>query len=113
LSTAHHAPDEPAPTEPTRVVYMPGRDLTGIAREWRAAGLPPGYPCVLVSRAGQPEQQVTRTTLGLLHVTSPGPAPVLLMGGAVFSESALGSSQGSDIIPAHIESDSSRSEAHQ
>ena len=68
------------------MVYMPGRDLSAIAREWRAAGLPGDYPCVLISRAGQPEQQVTRTTLSLLHVTAPGPAPVLLMGGAVFAE---------------------------
>ena len=85
LSTGHHAPGETSNPEPTRVVYMPGRDLTGIAREWRAAGLPGDYPCVLVSRAGQPDQQVTRTTLSLLHVTEPGPAPTLLMGGEVFA----------------------------
>ncbi len=86
LSTGHYAPDEAANPEPTRIVYMPGRDLTAIARQWRGAGLPPDYPCVLVSRAGQPDQQVTRTTLGLLHVTTPGPAPMLLMGGAVFTQ---------------------------
>ena len=89
LSTAHHArssgeSESPSP-EPTRVVYMPGRDLSEIAREWRAAGLPGDYPCVLVSHAGRPDQQVTRTSLSLLHVTAPGPAPVLLMGGAVFA----------------------------
>ncbi len=93
LSTAHHAPGHaPAGTpsaEPTRIVYMPGRDLTAVAREWRAAGLPGSYPCVLVSHAGRPEQQVTRTTLGLLHVTSPGAAPVLLMGGEVFAQQPL------------------------
>ncbi len=88
LSTGHHAPDETANPEPTRIVYMPGRDLTAIARQWREAGLPLDYPCMLVSRAGQPDQQVTRTTLGLLHVTAPGPAPPLLMGGAVFRERA-------------------------
>ena len=110
LSTAHRAPNEPAPTEPTRIVYMPGRDLTGIAREWRAAGLARDYPCVLVSRAGQPEQQVTRTTLGLLHVTSPGPAPVLLMGGTVFAECALESSPVTDTIPGAFEPSSHGSE---
>ncbi len=113
LSTAHRAPAETAPTEPTRIVYMPGRDLTGVAREWRAAGLPADYPCVLVSRAGQPEQQVTRTTLGLLHVTSPGPAPVLLMGGEVFAERALASAQTADTIPGHTDPHGSRSEALQ
>ena len=85
LSTAHHAPGESGNPEPTRIVYMPGRDLTEVAREWRSAGLPGDYPCVLVSRAGQPDQQVTRTTLNLLHVTEPGPAPTLLMGGEVFA----------------------------
>ncbi len=86
LSTGHQAPGESVNPEPTRVVYMPGRDLSEIARQWRAAGLPGDYPCVLVSHAGRPEQQVTRTTLKLLHVTAPGPAPVLLMGGVVFGE---------------------------
>ncbi len=85
LSTAHHAPGEAANPEPTRIVYMPGRDLTGIAREWREAGLPGDYPCVLVSRAGRPDQHVMRTTLDLLHATAPGPAPTLLMGGEVFA----------------------------
>lgn len=86
LSTAHHAPGDAVNPEPTRVVYMPGRDLSAVAREWREAGLPGDYPCVLVSRAGQPEQEVVRTTLALLGATVPGPAPVLLMGGAVFRE---------------------------
>ena len=86
LSTAHHAPGDSPPAEPTRVVYMPGRDLTSIARAWRSEGLPADYPCLLVSRAGRPDQQVARTTLDLLHVTSPGAAPSLLLGGAVFAE---------------------------
>ncbi len=93
LSTAHfsseYALGEAPNPEPTRVVYMPGRDLTAIARQWREAGLPLDYPCMLISRAGQPDQQVTRTTLSLLHVTAPGPAPTLLMGGAVFAEVRL------------------------
>ncbi len=86
LSTGHHAPGEAANPEPTRVVYMPGRDLSAIAHEWRKQGLPGDYPCVLVSYAGRPEQQLTRTTLSLLHVTAPGPAPSLLLGGEVFRQ---------------------------
>lgn len=86
FSTAHHAPGEQPNPEPTRAVYMPGRDLTRIARSWRAEGLPADYPCVLISRAGRPDQKVTRTRLGLLHVTEPGAAPTLLLGGAVFQE---------------------------
>ncbi len=98
LSTAHHAPGEVVNPEPTRVVYMPGRDLTGIARAWRAAGLPGDYPCVLVSRAGHPDQQVRRTILSLLHVSSPGPAPVLLMGGDVFRAREAGEVE-TDYLP--------------
>ena len=86
LSTAHNAPGETPNPEPTRVVYMPGRDLSGIARAWRTEGLAADYPCVLVSRAGQPEQEITRTTLGFLAITRPGLAPSLLLGGAVFAE---------------------------
>jgi uroporphyrin-III C-methyltransferase len=85
LSTAHTAPGEPDNTEPTRIVYMPGRDLSKIAAAWRADGLPGEYPCILVSHAGRPEQQTIVTTLRDLAATEPGPAPTLLMGGAVFA----------------------------
>ena len=101
LSTAHRAENESAEQEPTRIMYMPGRDLSAVAREWRALGLPSDYPCVLVSRAGQPQQQVTRTTLGLLHVTSPGPSPSLLLGGAVFSPTARGITAQTESQPQH------------
>jgi uroporphyrin-III C-methyltransferase len=87
LSTAHRAEEEPMHQEPTRVVYMPGRDLSAIARMWREQGLPSDYPCVLVSHAGRPDQQVLHTTLAKLHVTQPGPAPALLLGGSVFANS--------------------------
>jgi uroporphyrin-III C-methyltransferase len=85
LSTAHTAPGEPENTEPTRIVYMPGRDLSKVAEAWRRDGLPENYPCVLVSHAGRPEQQTLVTTLRHLATTEPGPAPTLLMGGAVFA----------------------------
>jgi uroporphyrin-III C-methyltransferase/precorrin-2 dehydrogenase/sirohydrochlorin ferrochelatase len=88
LSTAHTAPDEPAHAEPTRIVYMPGRDLSKIARAWQDEGLAESYTCVLVSRAGQPDQQTTFTTLRELAFAQPGPAPTLLMGGAVFARAA-------------------------
>jgi uroporphyrin-III C-methyltransferase len=84
LSTAH--------TEPTRIVYMPGRDLVKIAHAWKDEGLPDDYPCVLVSRAGRPDQQFTATTLLHLAATQPGPAPTLLMGGRVFAGTVAASS---------------------
>ncbi|MGA8531873.1 MAG: uroporphyrinogen-III C-methyltransferase [Acidobacteriaceae bacterium] len=88
LSTGHHAADSPeAPVHaPTRVIYMPGRDLAPVAACLRAEGAPPALPCVIVSRAGQPEQQIQRTTLADLPSLIPGPAPAILLAGEVFRE---------------------------
>ena len=42
FSTGHHAQaqDRPQRKDATRVVYMPGRELRGLAREWLEEGLP-------------------------------------------------------------------------
>ena len=63
FSTGHHAQSHnhaplPALEDATRVVYMPGRDLTLLAEQWMEEGLPPDLPCALVSHAAQPGQQV-------------------------------------------------------
>jgi uroporphyrin-III C-methyltransferase len=85
--SGHHAPDgHPEHAEPTRVVYMPGRDFSGLAAEWRAAGLSPELPCIAISRAAQPDQEITVTTLRALASIEPGPAPVLLLAGWVFRD---------------------------
>ena len=86
LSTGHHAQSHhrealPAIEAATRVVYMPGRDLKMLAAEWIAEGLPPELPCVVVSHAAQPEQQVTQTTLGALGELEPAAAPSVLLAG--------------------------------
>jgi uroporphyrin-III C-methyltransferase len=86
FSTGHHAQshDEgamPAVENTTRVVYMPGRDLTLLAAEWRQEGLPAEFPCVLVSRAAQAGQEVRRTTLGELPEAEAVEAPSLLLAG--------------------------------
>jgi uroporphyrin-III C-methyltransferase len=87
FSSGHHATGGPSEhSEPTRVVYMPGRDFSGLAAEWRAAGLSPELPCVAISRAAQPDQQITVTTLRALATVEPGPAPVLLLAGWVFRD---------------------------
>ena len=86
FSAGHHA-DRHAPealrttSGATRVIYMPGRDLRAIAARLRAEGLAADLPCVLVSRAGQPEQQVVRTTLGELGSVTSLPAPTILLAG--------------------------------
>ena len=68
FSTGHHAQSHnrsplPELEDATRVVYMPGRDLTLLAQEWLQQGLPPDFPCAIVSHAAQPGQQVLHTTL--------------------------------------------------
>jgi uroporphyrin-III C-methyltransferase/precorrin-2 dehydrogenase/sirohydrochlorin ferrochelatase len=86
FSTGHHAQSHnqsplPRLEDATRVVYMPGRDLTLLAAEWLDEGLPADFPCVVVSRAGQPGQQVQSTTLAALGDCEPAIAPSLLLAG--------------------------------
>jgi uroporphyrin-III C-methyltransferase len=95
FSSGHHATGGPAEIpEPTRVVYMPGRDFSLLAAEWREQGLPGELPCVAISRAAQPDQRITATTLDGLSEVEPGPAPVLLLAGWAFKslESVIRSS---------------------
>ena len=93
FSTGHHAQshnDAPLPEleDATRVVYMPGRDLTLLAQEWLQQGLPPEFPCAIVSRAAQPNQQVICTTLAALGDAAPTLAPSLLIAGWAVREIA-------------------------
>jgi uroporphyrin-III C-methyltransferase len=93
FSTGHHAESHnhaplPKLEDATRVVYMPGRDLRLLAEEWLAEGLPPEFPCVLVSRAAQPDQQVRCTTLAALGDAAPVLAPSLLIAGWAVREAS-------------------------
>ena len=86
FSAGHHAQSHnrealPALEAATRVVYMPGRDLTLLAAEWLAEGLPPDLPCAVVSLAAQPEQRVVHATLGALGGLEPAAAPSVLIAG--------------------------------
>jgi uroporphyrin-III C-methyltransferase len=90
FSSGHHAPGsalQPASLiGATRVVYMPGRDLTDLAAQLRSEGHPADLPCVIVSRAAQPDQQVIHTTLTDLDRIPPVPAPSILLAGAALRE---------------------------
>jgi uroporphyrin-III C-methyltransferase / precorrin-2 dehydrogenase / sirohydrochlorin ferrochelatase len=91
LSSGHHAngcmpADCDRVGEPTRVVYMPGRDFAALATEWRTQGLPGDLPCAAISRAAQPDQQIILTTLDELDGVEPGPAPVLVLAGWVLKD---------------------------
>lgn len=86
FSTGHHAQSHnraalPALEDATRVVYMPGRDLSLLAAEWMSEGLPADLPCAVVSRAAQPDQEVVHTTLGELGAVAPAAAPSLVLAG--------------------------------
>jgi uroporphyrin-III C-methyltransferase len=93
FAAGHHAPGsalEPASLSgATRVVYMPGRDLSGIAAQLRSEGLPADLPCVVVSRAAQPDQQIVRTTLAELDRIPHVPAPSILLAGEALRESQV------------------------
>jgi siroheme synthase len=93
FSTGHHAQSHndaalPAIEDATRVVYMPGRDLTLLAEQWMTEGLPEEFPCVLVSRAAQPDQVVRHATLGELHREEALEAPSILLAGWALAEVA-------------------------
>ena len=102
FSTGHHAQSHdcaplPALEDATRVVYMPGRDLRLLAEEWLALGLPAELPCVVVSRAAQPEEQVLHTTLAALGDAKPTAAPSLLIAGWAVKESGERMQMGVDV----------------
>lgn len=86
FSSGHHASSHnhsplPEVEDATRVVYMPGRDLRLLAEEWLQEGLPPDFPCAIVSQAAQPGQTVRCTTLAALGDAAPTAAPSLLIAG--------------------------------
>lgn len=92
FSAGHHAPGsqlEPASLAgATRIIYMPGRNLAPVADQLRNEGLPADLPCVIVSRAAQPDQQIVRTTLARLERIASVPAPSILLAGEVLREAA-------------------------
>ncbi len=94
FSTGHHAQSHhesqlPQMEDATRVVYMPGRDLRLLAAEWLAEGLPPDFPCAVVSRAAQPDQEVFHTTIAELGDAAPAAAPSVLLAGWAVRETAF------------------------
>jgi uroporphyrin-III C-methyltransferase/precorrin-2 dehydrogenase/sirohydrochlorin ferrochelatase len=103
FSTGHHAQSHnhaplPELEDATRVVYMPGRDMTLLAAEWMAEGLPADLPCAVISRAAQPDQHVVHTTLGELGAAEPAQAPSLLIAGWAVRETTERSAASTDIF---------------
>lgn len=67
----------------TLALYMPGRGYSEVGRRLRDAGLPDDLPCVIVSNATTPQQQIRWSTLARLAHQEPLPAPSLLIIGRV------------------------------
>src|SRR3984957_11026289 len=67
----------------TLVLYMPGADYAEVSRRLLAAGQPEDLPCVIVSNATRPSQQVHHTTIAALAAVEKLPAPALLIVGRV------------------------------
>lgn len=75
-------------SETTVVVYMPGTDYSGVSCWLLDSGVVPETPCLMISKASQPEQSVRATTLAKLASFPSLPAPVVLIVGRVASPSA-------------------------
>jgi uroporphyrin-III C-methyltransferase len=65
----------------TLVIYMPGSDFGTLRAELLAAGLPPGIPAVIVSRATAPDQHYQCTTLGEIDRLPRMESPAILLVG--------------------------------
>ena len=82
--TGHHAEELNPALPPTRVVYMPGPDLSALARDWLQRGEPSDMPCALLGQVAQADQSILRTTLGeLVEVHSPDSPSILQVGWAL------------------------------
>lgn len=92
LTTFHQAPDHKdadwsklVSSNATLVIYMPGRSYEAVSHRLTAAGLDPAMPCLIVSRATTPHQQMHPTTVRELPQAPELPAPTLLIVGEVTS----------------------------
>ena len=69
----------------TIAIYMPGQDYGRLRASLLEAGIDGDTPCVIVSCASRPSQQMRRSRVDRLRDTEPLPAPSLLIVGRVAS----------------------------
>lgn len=88
LATAHHAAGKleltpkwqgAFPDDATLVIYMPGRKFRALADDLIASGIDATTPCVAISKATAPDEQVLTSTLARIEDDDVGPAPVILL----------------------------------
>ncbi|HMD44418.1 MAG TPA: uroporphyrinogen-III C-methyltransferase [Candidatus Acidoferrum sp.] len=65
----------------TVVVYMPGVQYADVSQWLLGAGVAHGSPCLVISKATQPDQISVLSTAGNLATLSPLPAPAVLIVG--------------------------------
>ena len=70
----------------TLVLYMPGPDYNEVARRLLESGLPADLPCVIVSKATTPQQEIRWSTVSRLGHEERLPAPALLIIGRVAAQ---------------------------
>jgi len=70
----------------TLVFYMPGGDLESLRQELLENGMDGTIPCLLISQAARPQQEVIRTTIRDLGALPRAAAPSLLIVGATGAE---------------------------
>ncbi len=77
-------------SDTTVVVYMPGAHYADVSDWLLQAGLPPETPCLIVSKASQPDQTTKLSTAATLANLSPLSAPsLLIVGRTVDPQSAV------------------------
>jgi len=90
IATNHHAQDQTARDNEflvcprtTLALYMPGSDYGQVGEQISQAGFPGRTPCLIVSRATTPQQQLCLTSLAKLALVPALPAPAVIVVGNV------------------------------
>jgi uroporphyrin-III C-methyltransferase len=90
LATAHHAAGKTElapkwtgafPEGATLVIYMPGRKFRALADDLIGSGIDAKTPCVAISNATTPNEEIHASTLAEIEDAKVGPAPVILLVG--------------------------------
>jgi uroporphyrin-III C-methyltransferase len=84
----------PLPADATLAIYMPGRDLAGLASELRKNGVAADMPCVAISKAATPHQRADASTLEDFGALKPGSAPLLILVGRAMAPMLRNASDG-------------------
>ncbi len=92
IATNHHAQNEATLDNgfsicphTTLALYMPGSDYGQVGEQITRSGLPGGTPCLIVSRATTPQQQLCVTSLAELAMVPVLPPPAVMVVGNVSS----------------------------